>query len=166
MPTSVGLSVILNSFPPTIASFLGLRISDNLKKYTSVPDALKPIVFITHMEHHSNQTSWLETIADVEIIPHTNAGLVCLKSFDVLLKKYENRAIKIASVTACSNVTGIQPDVYEIAKIIHSNNGLCFVDFACSAPYVNIDMHFDDVSYFDAIFFSPHKFMTIQRFMH
>jgi selenocysteine lyase/cysteine desulfurase len=27
------------------------------------------------MEHHSNQTSWLETIADVAVIPATEDGL-------------------------------------------------------------------------------------------
>jgi selenocysteine lyase/cysteine desulfurase len=34
------------------------------------------------------------------------------------------------------------------------------VDFACSAPYVDIDMHPDDEEQsLDAIFFSPHKFL-------
>ena len=28
----------------------------------------KPVVFVTHMEHHSNQTTWYETIADVVVI--------------------------------------------------------------------------------------------------
>jgi len=42
---------------------------------------------------------------------------------------------------------------------MHENNGVCFVDFACSGPYVEIDMHPDDERYLDAIFFSPHKFL-------
>jgi selenocysteine lyase/cysteine desulfurase len=43
---------------------------------------------------------------------------------------------------------------------MHQNNGVCFVDFACSGPYVAIDMHpQDSESYLDAIFFSPHKFL-------
>jgi selenocysteine lyase/cysteine desulfurase len=43
---------------------------------------------------------------------------------------------------------------------MHQHNGLCFVDFACSGPYVKIDMHPEDSeSYLDAIFFSPHKFL-------
>jgi selenocysteine lyase/cysteine desulfurase len=42
---------------------------------------------------------------------------------------------------------------------MHQHNGLCFVDFACSGPYVKIDMHPEDgESYLDAIFFS-HKFL-------
>ena len=151
-----GMTGVVNKFQ----RILGLKISENLREYTNVPDLLKPIVFITHMEHHSNQTSWLETIADVEIIPCQESGLICFESFEKILEQYKERPIKIASITACSNVTGIRTDYHKIAKIIHQNGGLCFVDFACSAPYVTIDMHPEDEEmYLDAIFFSPHKFL-------
>ncbi len=151
-----GMTGVVNKFQ----RILGLKVSENLKEYTTVPELLKPIVFITHMEHHSNQTSWLETIADVEIIPCEDSGLICFKSFQKLLDQYKERPIKIASITACSNVTGIRTDYHKIAKVIHQNGGLCFVDFACSAPYVAIDMHPEDEEmYLDAIFFSPHKFL-------
>jgi selenocysteine lyase/cysteine desulfurase len=45
--------------------------------------------------------------------------------------------------------------------MIHRAGGLCFVDFACSAPYVTIDMHPEGRAdeYLDAIYFSPHKFL-------
>jgi selenocysteine lyase/cysteine desulfurase len=151
-----GMTGVVNKFQ----RILGLKVSENLKNHTTVPEELKPIVFISHMEHHSNQTSWLETIANVEIIPCEETGLICFDSFEKLLEKYKDRPIKIASVTACSNVTGIRTDYHKIAKIIHQNGGLCFVDFACSAPYVDINMHpADEESYLDAIFFSPHKFL-------
>jgi len=43
---------------------------------------------------------------------------------------------------------------------MHRFGGLCFVDFACSAPYVDIDLHpVNPESGLDAIFFSPHKFL-------
>jgi selenocysteine lyase/cysteine desulfurase len=45
---------------------------------------------------------------------------------------------------------------------MHQHHGLCFVDFACSGPYVHIDMPEDSESYLDAIFFSPHKFLADQ----
>ncbi len=151
-----GMTGVINKFQ----RILGLRISENMKEFTNIPKELKPIVFITHMEHHSNQTSWLETIADVEVIPCEKTGLICFKSFKKLLEKYKDRKIKIASVTACSNVTGIRTDYHRIAKMIHGYNGLCFVDFACSAPYVPVDMHPEDKeAHLDAIFFSPHKFL-------
>jgi selenocysteine lyase/cysteine desulfurase len=151
-----GMTGVVNKFQ----RILGLKVTESLKEHTNVPDEIRPIVFVSHMEHHSNQTSWLETIADVEVIPCDEVGLICLKSFKNLLEKYQDRKLKIASVTGGSNVTGIKTQYHEIAKIIHANNGLCFVDFACSAPYVDIDMHPEDKdAYLDAIFFSPHKFL-------
>jgi selenocysteine lyase/cysteine desulfurase len=151
-----GMTGVVNKFQ----RILGLKVSEGLKEFTNVPDDLKPVVFITHMEHHSNQTSWLETIAETKIIPYNESGLICFESFEKLLEEYKDRPIKIASVTACSNVTGIRTDYHKIAKMIHQYGGLCFVDFACSAPYVDINMHpEDEAEYLDAIFFSPHKFL-------
>ncbi|MEM0542760.1 aminotransferase class V-fold PLP-dependent enzyme [Flavobacterium sp. j3] len=150
-----GMTGVVNKFQ----RILGLRIPENLKSFTTIPKELKPIVFISHMEHHSNQTSWLETIADVEVIPCDDEGLFCIEKFKEIVGKYKDRSFKIASMTSCSNVTGIQTPYHEVAKIMHSNNGVCFVDFACSGPYVDINMHPDEESYLDAIFFSPHKFL-------
>ncbi|MEO0059667.1 MAG: hypothetical protein RLZZ312_1314 [Bacteroidota bacterium] len=151
-----GMTGVVNKFQ----RILGLKIPENLKEFTAIPAEQKPIVFISHMEHHSNQTSWLETIADVVIVPCQENGLFCLNNFQDLLKKHEHRLYKIASITSCSNVTGIKTPYHEVAKLMHQNNGFCFVDFACSGPYVKIDMHPEDAeSYLDAIFVSPHKFL-------
>lgn len=135
-------------------------IHDILDDYLALDENLKPVVFVTHMEHHSNQTTWLETIATVEIINSGENGNVDINHFRTLLTKYQHRVNKIAAITGCSNVTGIQTPYHEIAKIIHEHKGLCFVDFACSAPYVNIDMHpAEEGTHLDAIYFSPHKFL-------
>jgi selenocysteine lyase/cysteine desulfurase len=146
---------------------LGLRVPERVADYLrkdmqSFPfdEVLRPVVFLTHMEHHSNQTSWLETIATVEIIRPDKNGNVDLEYFRELLERYKYRKNKIAAVTACSNVTGIQTPYSEIAKLIHQYGGLCFIDFACSAPYVNINMHPEERgAHLDAIYFSPHKFL-------
>lgn len=129
--------------------------------YFDIEEDARPVVFCTHMEHHSNQTTWIETIADVEIIRENNEGLVDIEHLRELLGKYKSKKNKIAAVTGCSNVTGIQTPYHEIARIMHEHGGLCFVDFACSAPYINIDMHpaNDSLAYLDAIYFSPHKFL-------
>lgn len=151
-----GMTGVVNKFQ----RILGLKVSENLKNYTTIPEEIKPIVFISHMEHHSNQTSWLETIADVEVVPCNNEGLICLNSFEKSILKHKDRKIKIVSITSCSNVTGIKTPYHKVAKLIHKYNGLCFVDFACCAPYVDIDMHPENEDeYLDAIFFSPHKFL-------
>ncbi len=154
--TGTGMTGVVNKFQ----RILGLKIPENLKQYTNIPKELIPIVFISHMEHHSNQTSWLETTADVVVIPADKNGLFSLENLKILLEKYQDRSFKIASITSCSNVTGIKTPYHEVAKLMHQNNGVCFVDFACSGPYVPINMHpQDSESYLDAIFFSPHKFL-------
>jgi selenocysteine lyase/cysteine desulfurase len=154
--TGSGMTGVVNKFQ----RILGLKVSESLKDYTIIPEELKPIVFVSHMEHHSNQTSWLETIADVVVVPCDDAGLVCLKEFENCIKKHQHRKVKIASITSCSNVTGIKTPYHDVAKLIHKYNGLCFVDFACCAPYVDINMHPENEDeMLDAIFFSPHKFL-------
>lgn len=151
-----GMTAAINKFQ----RILGLKVPENLKDYTNIPEEMKPVVFISHMEHHSNQTSWLETIAKVEVIPPGKEGLFSLENLEALLKQYEDRTLKIASVVAGSNVTGIETPYHDIAKMMHQHGGVCFVDFACSAPYVDINMHPDDEeASLDAIFFSPHKFL-------
>ncbi len=151
-----GMTGVINKFQ----RILGLKVSENLKEHTQVPEEKRPVVFVSHMEHHSNQTSWYETIADVVVVPCNNTGLVCLDAFEDCILEYKDRPIKIASIVATSNVTGIHTPYYEVAKLIHKYNGLCFVDFACCAPYIHIDMHPEEKdAYLDAIFFSPHKFL-------
>lgn len=139
---------------------LGLKIADKFRDQVTLTNDDKPVVFITHMEHHSNQVSWLETIADVVVVDCNNEGLVCLDSWRDVLAQHADRKWKIAAITAASNVTGIETPYHAIAKMMHEQNGWCFVDFACSAPYVDINMHPEDPEErLDAVFFSPHKFL-------
>ncbi|CAM1333182.1 aminotransferase class V-fold PLP-dependent enzyme [Tenacibaculum aestuariivivum] len=151
-----GMTGVVNKFQ----RILGLKVSENLKEHTVIPKEKRLIVFVSHMEHHSNHTSWIETIADVVVVPCNEVGLICLNNFEETIKKHIDRPIKIVSIIAASNVTGIKTDYHKVAALIHKYGGLCFVDFACSAPYVNINMHpKNDNEYLDAIFFSPHKFL-------
>lgn len=140
---------------------LGLKIHEKYKdQFVKVNQSDKPIVFVSHMEHHSNQTSWLETIADVVVIPPNEEGLVEPQHLIDLLEKYKDRKLKIAAITSCSNVTGISTPYYALAEIMHQYGGLIFVDFACSAPYIQINMHPENKNQqLDAIYFSPHKFL-------
>ncbi len=139
---------------------LGLRVPERLLKYMDIPREERPVVFITHMEHHSNHTSWLESIADVVVLPPDEQLLVQPQALEEALEKFAERPMKIGSFSACSNVTGIMPPYYELAEIMHRHGGYCFVDFAASAPYVDINMHPEHPEQrLDAVFFSPHKFL-------
>jgi len=151
-----GMTAAVNKFQ----RILGLKVSEQLQKFTNIPTEERPVVFLTHMEHHSNHTSWLETICDVIVIEPDDSGLINIEHFEQLLKQYKNRPLKIGSFTAASNVTGIQPPIYLLSKMMHDFGGICFVDFAAAAPYVDINMHPENKNEkLDAIFFSPHKFL-------
>lgn len=154
--SGAGMTNVVNKFQ----RILGLRIPERMADQVCFCDDDKPVVFITHMEHHSNQTTWYECDVTLEIVASDENGLPSLDNLAHLLAQYKNRKVKIGSFTACSNVTGIKTPYHQLAEVMHQHGGLCFVDFACSAPYVDIDMHpVNKAQALDAIFFSPHKFL-------
>jgi len=151
-----GMTVVINKFQ----RILGLRIPEKWQERIQIPEEEKPVVFITHMEHHSNQTTWNTCEVTVQMIKPNDLGLPDLNHLSELLEKFADRPLKIGAFTACSNVTGIQTPYHQMAEIMHNHGGLCFVDFAASAPYVDINMHpANPKQKLDAIYFSPHKFL-------
>jgi selenocysteine lyase/cysteine desulfurase len=151
-----GMTAVVNK----LQRMLGLRLPEQLQPFFQLPERLRPVVFVTHMEHHSNQTSWIETVADVVVVPPDERGLVDTEALGELLSRHRERPLKIGAFTACSNVTGVQTPVHRLARVMHEHGGLCFVDYAASAPYVDIDMHpGDPLEKLDAVYFSPHKFL-------
>jgi selenocysteine lyase/cysteine desulfurase len=120
----------------------------------------KPIVFIGPYEHHTNELMWREAFVDVEVIGFNENGQLDLKDLEEKISRPEYRSRqKIVSISAGSNITGLRTPVYDVARIGHSRDAWVFFDFAAVAPYVEINMNRDDSAYFDAIFFSPHKFL-------
>ena len=158
--TGNGMTGVINKFQ-RILGFKQYGAKDHpFNKLDFLSEEKRPIVFITHMEHHSNQTSWEETIADVVVLQPDENMLVDENELIKKLEEYKNREIKIGSFTACSNVTGVRTNHHRLARIMHEHNGLCFIDFAANAPYDSINMHpADEMEKLDAIFFSPHKFL-------
>jgi selenocysteine lyase/cysteine desulfurase len=120
----------------------------------------RPVVFVGPYEHHSNEVSWRETIAEVVEIPLCEKGLIDLDALHAALtdKKYANRP-KIGSFSAASNVTGIISDTRSIARLLHAQGAFACFDFAASAPYVKIDLKPGKNDGYDAVFISPHKFV-------
>ncbi|MFC2104115.1 aminotransferase class V-fold PLP-dependent enzyme [Bacteroidota bacterium] len=156
MQAGFGMTAVVNK----LQRILGLKNCSKRIENQFPKDDDKPVVFITHMEHHSNQTSWYETICDVVIVDPDENLLVDPEKLCEQLEKYKNRKLKIGSFSAASNVTGVKPPYHKLAKLMHEYGGLCFIDFAASAPYVEINMHPEDpLEKLDAIYFSPHKFL-------
>ncbi|KAA9008397.1 aminotransferase class V-fold PLP-dependent enzyme [Paenibacillus spiritus] len=138
---------------------LGLRLPPWLAGRMDLPPGERPVVFVTHMEHHSNLLPWRESLADVVEVPPGADGNACPRKLGEALAAYPGR-LKIGSFTACSNVTGLVTPYRSLAAAMHEHGGWCFVDFAASAPYVEIDMHPPDPrERLDGLFFSPHKFL-------
>ena len=151
-----GMTDVINKFQ----RILGLKYCGKISGKSCTAEREKPVVFITHMEHHSNQTSWYETSADVVVIEPGEGLLVEPENLRKTLEEYKDRQFKIGSFTACSNVTGVRTPFYQLARIMHEYGGVCFIDFAASAPYEKMDMHPEDpMEKLDAVLFSPHKFL-------
>jgi selenocysteine lyase/cysteine desulfurase len=151
-----GMTAVVNK----LIRILGIKGCGALRNAQCIQKMERPVVFITHMEHHSNHTSWLETVADVVIIPPGKELEVDLNELKKQLELYKDRTFKIGAFTACSNVTGVHTPYYQMARLMHEYGGLAFIDFAASAPYEDMNMHpGDEMEKLDAIFFSPHKFL-------
>ncbi len=151
-----GMTAVINKFQ----RILGLRIPEKFKDKITLCGTDRPLVILTHMEHHSNQTTWEECCVDIAILCKKSDGTPNLDHLREVLETNKDRSTVIGSFTACSNVTGIVTPIHEMAEILHKFGRLCFVDFSGSAPYVKMDMHPKNKNqHLDAIFFSPHKFL-------
>ncbi|MFV0463585.1 MAG: aminotransferase class V-fold PLP-dependent enzyme [Nostocoides sp.] len=147
---------------------LGLRVpsvlEDRWHLSEAIPRQQRPVVFVGPYEHHSNEISWRETIADVVVIAQDADGGVSLADLETQLEAYADRPLKIGSFSAASNVTGIMTDTVAVARLLHRHGALSFWDYAAAAPYVQIEMNpagvdgqVDVLARKDAIFLSPHK---------
>ncbi|GAA5416063.1 cysteine desulfurase [Paraliobacillus ryukyuensis] len=154
--TGAGMTDAVNK----LQRLMGIRVPKQLQQNMKINEADRPIIFVSHMEHHSNYLSWKETIGDCIMLPADQYGNVDTVVLEHYLKQYTHRKLKIGAFTACSNVTGLQTDYHQLARLMHEYGGICFIDFAASAPYVAIDMHpTAPQECLDGIFFSPHKFL-------
>ena len=146
-----------------LIGILGLRIPAGLDDRYHLSDAIpaeeRPVVFIGPFEHHSNEISWRETIADVVTIREDADGHIDLAQLRAELEAHADRPLLIGSFSAASNVTGIVTDTEAVADLLHEHGALSFWDFAACAPYVDIEMNGPGASHKDAIFLSPHKFI-------
>ncbi len=135
------------------------------ERFRDALDEKQPVVFIGPYEHHSNEISWRQSVAETIEVRLDAAGNIDLAHLEKLLKdpRYKDRK-RIGSFSAASNVTGIRSDVRGIASLLHKYDAIACFDFAACAPYVDIDMNpepeqpGEDPS-IDAIFISPHKFL-------
>ncbi len=145
-----------------LQEILGLVVPEALRErvIAALGPAERPIVFVGPYEHHSNEVSWRETIAEVIEVPLNVDGTIDLNLLRIALGVARNTGRPLfGSFSAASNVTGVLTDTRAVARLLHEHGALAFFDFAAAAPHVAIDMRIGEPDGYDAIFISPHKFV-------
>lgn len=160
------LQQILGLYIPPVAKDLFHKLleqymdGEQLNELEAYLLANRPVVFVGPYEHHSNEVSWRECFAEVVEIELDHEGLIDLEDLEAKLSRqeYQGRRL-IGAFSAASNVSGVVTPVYEVARALHRHGALAFFDYAAIAPYGKIDVCRDKESFFDGIYFSPHKFL-------
>ncbi|HZX00443.1 MAG TPA: aminotransferase class V-fold PLP-dependent enzyme [Trueperaceae bacterium] len=129
----------------------------------SLPASERPVVFVGPYEHHSNEVSWRESLAQVVTVPLDRDGLIDEAALRSALTDpaFDGRQ-KIGSFSAASNVTGLISDVRGLASLLHDHGAVAVFDYAASAPYVKVDVRPSregENDWLDAVVLSPHKLL-------
>jgi selenocysteine lyase/cysteine desulfurase len=126
----------------------------------ALPAVERWIVFVGPYEHHSNEVSWRESLAEVVVIPLDERGGIDLAALDRIVNDPRFiRRPKLGSFSAASNVTGVRTDVTAVARILRRGGAKVAFDFAAAAPYLDVDVHAGSDRQVDAAMLSPHKFL-------
>ncbi len=148
-----------------LQEILGVSVPGHLRQRVleQLDPADRMVVFVGPYEHHSNEVSWRESLAEVVTVPLDADGLIDMTALERALSdpRYAGRP-KLGTFSAASNVTGLLTDVRAVASLLHRHGALAVFDYAASAPYVRIDVSPsapDADDWLDAIVLSPHKFL-------
>lgn len=113
------------------------------------------LVLTTRMEHHSNLLPWYRT--PHEFIELTSDGCIDLVDLEQRLIAHEGK-VRLVTVSAASNVTGVLPDIRRIARLAHAHGALIAADVAQLAPHRALSIGaFGDAERIDIMAFSGHK---------
>ncbi|KAJ1285234.1 hypothetical protein BS78_03G264300 [Paspalum vaginatum] len=126
----------------------------------ALPPSDRWVVFVGPYEHHSNLLTWRESLAEVvEIGLRPEDGLLDLGALEAALAAHARSGRPmLGAFSACSNITGLRTDTRAVARLLRASGAYACFDFACSAPYVRVDMRSGAADGYDAVFLSPHKF--------
>jgi len=147
-----------------LQEILGLAVAPASRDALGVKPgpAVNTVVFVGPYEHHSNELSWRDSLAEVVSIPLDGIGGIYLQALEAALSdpRFDGWR-KIGAFSAASNVTGVRTDTASLAHCLHAHGAILCLDCAASAPYQRIDMHPDQdpAGAIDAVYFSPHKFL-------
>jgi selenocysteine lyase/cysteine desulfurase len=128
------------------------RVARNL--FWRQPEDGRDTVVYSGMEHHANQLPWNKYAPRWIGVPVDAArGTLPLAALRDVLRENQGR-VRLLTVTAVSNVTGIVNDVAEMARLAHEAGAEILVDAAQAAAHRKIRMREDGIDY---LVFSGHK---------
>jgi|694.fasta_scaffold00943_39 selenocysteine lyase/cysteine desulfurase len=107
-------------------------------------------IYITKYEHYSNQLPWNE-----QANLYNNTKVIIFEDSNDIKLETGTDILNIFTINGCSNVTGCVYDLTNIKRLRKGKlNTYLLVDYACSAPYIKINL--DDL---DGVYISMHKFL-------
>jgi selenocysteine lyase/cysteine desulfurase len=121
-----------------------------------VPLPEDSVIFVTQMEHHSNDLPWRfrKPVVHINV---DKTGKLDWQDFEQKLDKYKKK-VGLIAVTGASNVTGYINDIYQIAEIAHVHGAKIMVDAAQLAPHRKIDIKpANHPQHLDFVAISAHK---------
>lgn len=113
-------------------------------------------VFIGPYEHHSNDLPWRASAWPVMRCGLDARGHLDLDQLRLQLEA-SGADLKLVSISAASNVTGIITDTEQVARICSEAGAHLILDCAASAPYLPLSVQIGEYPV-AAMLWSPHKF--------
>ncbi len=147
IPTGTGSTGAIKKFQEIV----GIYLPPETKKRIKIKEK-RPLVLVGPYEHHSNEISYRESLAETVRLPIKD-GEIDFDFMENILKKNQGREI-YGSFSLASNVTGILTDYKRVSKLLRKYKAFVLFDAATYSPYKNIKS-----KYYDALFLSPHKLL-------
>ncbi len=131
----------------------------NLLSWLFYQEDPEQVVITTAMEHMANYLPFKSRFNAI-LAAVTRDGDLDLTDLENKLEVYKNK-VKLVAVTGASNVSGIMPPVYKIAKLAHRYGAKILVDAVQLIQHRPFSMRpHDSDEHIDFIAFSAHKCYT------
>lgn len=113
------------------------------------------LMLCSKMEHHSNLLPWFRK--PHEVVELTADGRIDMQDLEQRLERHQGK-VKLVTISAASNVTGLMTDVREVARLVHAHGARLAVDGAQLLPHRALAMGTPGTAdCIDVVAFSGHK---------
>lgn len=117
------------------------------------------VIITTAMEHMANYLPYISRFKTA-VVGVTKEGDIDIDDLENKLNRYKDK-VKLVAVTGASNVTGITPPIYDIAKLVHKYGAKILVDAVQVVQHLPFSMKpHNDYEHIDFVVFSAHKCYT------